>query len=131
MPEPTYVKAGDEFGGDYETYPPETDFQKRILDICGKQWFDDPDAQKRVRILEKKMGDYTLGMDDPPKYPKEYVEAILKWADEKNQHGVYPIIKLPTILRTITDKYRLTKWFMANGGLPSGGQKQYGTADWS
>lgn len=96
-----YIPLGDEFETQEWKYP-ETDFQKRILSICGRKHFHKEVEKKRVSSIEQRMG------DDTTLYPKEYVEALMAWAQRMNITRTK--ITLPTLIGTIRDRDRVAKY---------------------
>ena len=85
---------------------PSSDFQRRILSVCGRKRFASKADRKRTESIEKGMKPTKSG---PPKYPPEYVEGWIQWAIKKNTNRT--IIIHRDLVSAIRNPDNLTKYY--------------------
>lgn len=100
--EPEYVAAGDEFD-DMSWHYPNTDFERRILRITRRNYFQSQVQAKRVRAIEA----HSKG--DAPKYPPAYLEQLFKWCEKMNYTRT--VIILDSLINVIRNPDNLAKYY--------------------
>ena len=116
VPEPSYVDVEDDeddgSGVGVNRRPkwslPDNPFEKRLLDACHRKYFRKGE-KSRVKAIEKAMISIRINPGNPPKYPTEFVEEMIKWAIGKNK-GKYAIVQLPSLLSAIEKEDNRTDW---------------------
>lgn len=111
MDEPVYLET-DENGLPIEDKRPKytkptTPFQKRILGVCGRKWFQKGEKGK-VTAIEKSM--LPLSVSSSSNMPTEWVEHCIEYAHKLNSKQYYPSMTFPNLIKYINNKSKRTDW---------------------